>query len=263
MARKIFSWTLIVLSAIFLLLSVAGISAAWIYKGPLEREALGRLSELDVELHQGQTALENAHMELERALGIVDSTERALNKFTQNDPEAFFENVQTTLDDELVPELETAKERLVAARDTLEGLRTLVYGLKFIPFIKINIPDQTLTDLIDSADSLQAQIKDIGELAKEASILLGDASDLLGGDLTDTRDNLQSFLAAIEEYQTKVAGWHAQVADLKEALPKWIDRASIGLTIFLLWFGLSQFGLLLHGLSIRRGDDPLEVLRRK
>ena len=261
MARKIFSWTLIVLSGIFLLLSVAGIIAAWIYKGPLEREALGRLSELDVELQQGQVTLENAQMELERALSIVDSTEQALNKFTQNDPQAFFENVQTTLDDELVPELETAKERLVSARDTLESLRTLIFGLKFIPFIKINIPDQTLTDLIDSADSLQAQIKDIGELAKEASILLGDASDLLGGDLTDTRDSLQSFLAAIEEYQTKVADWRAQVADVNKNLPKWIDRASISLTIFLLWFGLSQFGLFLHGRMILLGENPLDVLR--
>jgi len=48
-----------------------------------------------------------------------------------------------------------------------------------------------------------------------------------------------------------------------EALPTWIDRASISLTIFLLWFSLSQFGLLLHGLSLRRGNDPLEVLRSK
>ena len=201
-------------------------------------------------------------MELERALRIVDSTELALNKFTQNDPEAFFENVQTTLDDELIPELEIAKERLVAARDTLEDLRTLVFGLKFTPFIKINIPDQTLTDLIDSADSLQTQIKDVGGLAKEASLLLGDASDLLGGDLTETRDSLKSFLIAIEGYQTKIADWRAQVADLNKDLPKWIDRASIGLTLFLLWFGFSQFGLLLHGLNIRRGDNPQEVLRK-
>ena len=48
-----------------------------------------------------------------------------------------------------------------------------------------------------------------------------------------------------------------------EKTPKWIDQASIILTIFLLWFGLSQFGLVLHGLSIQRGGDPLAVLRRR
>jgi hypothetical protein len=41
----------------------------------------------------------------------------------------------------------------------------------------------------------------------------------------------------------------------------WIDRASAILTIFLLWFGFSQFGLLLHGLVLWRGYNPLVVLR--
>ena len=48
-----------------------------------------------------------------------------------------------------------------------------------------------------------------------------------------------------------------------EKTPGWIDQASIGLTIFLFWFGLSQFGLLLHGLNLQRGADPLYVLRKK
>ena len=262
MARKILAWTLIVLSSVFLLLSMAGIIVAWVYKEPLEQEALSRLTTIDAELQQGQDALDVAQMELERALGIVDSTEQALNAFTQNDPEAFFENVQTTLNDELTPELETAKDRLVAARDTLENLRVTLFGLNLLPFIQINIPDKTLTDLIDSADSLQVQIKDVGDLAEQASILLGDASNLLGGDLTKTRDSLQSFLVAVEEYQAKVGDWRAQLLDVTESLPIWIDRASISLTIFLLWFGLSQFGLLLHGRMILRGENPLDSLRK-
>jgi hypothetical protein len=37
----------------------------------------------------------------------------------------------------------------------------------------------------------------------------------------------------------------------------------VGLTIFLLWFAVSQFGLLLHGLSLQQGGDPLVVIRRR
>ncbi len=47
--------------------------------------------------------------------------------------------------------------------------------------------------------------------------------------------------------------WRQQADDLKVNTPKWIDQASIALTIFLFWFGFSQFGLVLHGLSMRRG----------
>jgi hypothetical protein len=81
--------------------------------------------------------------------------------------------------------------------------------------------------------------------------------------LTETRDSLQNFLTATQEYQRKVTVWRGQVAELDGQLPALIDRASIILTIFLLWFGLSQFGLILHGLNMRRGGDPLAVLRPK
>jgi len=261
MVRKIFSWALIVLGALFLLLSVVGIGAAWVYNEPLTRDALERLNKVDAELQLGQTTLKQAQLELERSLRILDASEQALNQFTENDPEAFFENVQTTLDDELVPELETAKERLVAARDTLEGLRALLTALKFIPFLDIPIPDQMLTDLIDSADALETKIGDVGDLAEQASTLLNDASLLLGGDFNETRESLEGFLAAVKEYEAKVDGWRDQVADAKEALPLWIDRASVSLTIFLLWFGLSQFSLFLHGRSLLLGENPLDVLR--
>ncbi|MEW5941962.1 MAG: hypothetical protein AB1750_20040, partial [Chloroflexota bacterium] len=60
---------------------------------------------------------------------------------------------------------------------------------------------------------------------------------------------------------TQITDWRAQVADVTASLPAWIDNASVGLTLFLLWFGLSQFGLLLHGLGLWRGENPLRVLR--
>jgi len=126
----------------------------------------------------------------------------------------------------------------------------------------LNFPDEILTDLIDSANTIDTEIANAEDVAKRASTFVSDTSYLLGGDLTETRDSLQTFLEAVEEYQVKVMEWHEQVADLVDALPVWIDRASIYLTIFLLWFGLSQFGLLLHGHLILRGQNPLDALHR-
>ncbi len=261
MPRKIFSWILIVLSAFFLLSSAVGIVAALALNGLLTREALNRLDEIDSELRQGEAALAKSHDELERALRILDSTEAALNQFTQNDPQAFFADVQTTLNDELLPELATAQERLITARDTLENLRLIVFGINVAPFVSVNVSDEMLTDLIDSADALESQIGGLSELAEQASVLLEDASQLFGGDFGESRESLEGFLADVEAYQEKVKGWRGQVAYLKESLPLWLDLASIFLTIFLLWFGLSQVSLLLHGRAILRGENPWEGWR--
>lgn len=263
MTRKILAWTLIVLSSIFLLLSVAGIVAVWIYNEPLTRETTNRLKEIDGELSQAQTTLESTRTELERALRIVDAAQTALEKLAaqSTDAENLFDGIQSSLDDKLLPELKTTRERLNAARIELENLRAVIQTLGALPFLDLSQPDKIVADLIDSTNTLNTEISNAEGVAKQASTFVSDTSYLFGGDLTETRDSLKNFLKAVEEYQAKVSQWRAQVADLIESLPKWIDQASISLTVFLLWFGLSQFGLLLHGQSIRLGENPLDLLR--
>ena len=56
--RKFFSGVLIVISSLLLLLSLAGIGAAWYYNEPLTEEAVTRLGEVETELAQTQSALQ-------------------------------------------------------------------------------------------------------------------------------------------------------------------------------------------------------------
>ena len=266
MARKILAWTLLVLSSLFLLLSIVGIGAAWIYNEPLTQKTTGQLKEIDNELALAQTTLASSRVELERALRIVDATEKVLEKLAEQSTsaESLLDGIQNTLDGKLLPELKATRERINAARDALENLQLVLAGIgSFIPGVDLSAPDKNVTDLITSANSLDSDIANAEAIAKQASTFVSDTSYLLGGDLTETRSSLETFLAAIKTYENKVTDWRTQVADLIEALPIWIDRASLSLTIFLLWFALSQFGLFLHGLSIRRGNDPLEVLRQQ
>lgn len=265
MARKIVSWALIVLGGIFLLLSIAGILAIWIYNKPLTQEATSQLKDIDGELAQAQITLGSSEKELQRALRFVDATQAALEKLKQQSSSAdnLLDTIQSTLDDKLLPELKTTRTRIDSARLTLQNLQSVLAGIKgFVPGVDLSIPDKLLSDLIASANSLDAEITNVETLGKQASLFVSDSSYLLGGDLTSTRDSLQNFLSAIQEYETKVTNWRKQVATLTEGAPRWIDQASIGLTIFLLWFGLSQFGLILHGQSMRRGADPLWGIRR-
>jgi hypothetical protein len=118
-----------------------------------------------------------------------------------------------------------------------------------------------LANLIGIADSTDAEIARVEDLVQKASTFVGDASYLMGGDFTETKQNLQNFLIVVNEYDQKITGWRAQIAMLLGSLPGWIDSASIILTVFLLWFGFSQVGLFLHGLTVWRGGDPLAALR--
>lgn len=264
MVRRIFAGILILLSAILLVLSLVGIGAIWYYREPLTREATGQLTQIDSELALAEATLKSSEQELQRALRIVDSTETALEKLTEQSEsaESLFDRIQGTLDDRLLPELKTTRSRIDEARATLENLQTIMTGVSsFIPGVDLNIPDQMLSDLITSARSLDTEIANMELLATQASTFVADTGYLLGGDLTQTRDSLQNFLSAIQDYEKKVTRWREQAADILEKAPQWIDQASIILTVFLIWFCLSQFSLLIYGIALQRGMDPLMAIR--
>jgi len=265
MYHKNLAWALIVLGSLFLLLSIIGIAAIWIYRTPLTHQALGRLEQVDTELTQAQSALDNGKAELQRTLRIVDAADKSLSAMKQQMSTAkqLSDQVNGTLNDKLIPGLKATRDKVDQLRGTLQKLRDSLKTLNSVPFLNLNLPgDQFLADIISGVDSLDKEIGSVQQLTQQASTAVGDASYLLGGDLTDTRMRIQKLLDTVNEYDKKVAGWHAEVRSLIASVPRWINEAAVGLTVFLLWFGISQFGLILHGLAMREGTDPFAPLRR-
>lgn len=265
MARRIFTAFLIYFSALLILLSAAGIALLWVNNAHLKRASVRRAEAVDAELVQAQTAIRNARTELERTLRIVEGAEKSLASLKDQTDEAkkLFDQFSNTLENNVLPGLETTKGGIGQVRSTLENLRATLQKINDLPILNLELPgDQFLANLINGVDSLNAQITGMQELVHRAEVFTSDTSYLLGGDLTETKQHIHELLDAVIEYDGKVTGWHTQTRQIITSLPGWIDRASIILTLFLLWFGFSQFGLLLHGLTLRQGGDPLRVLRR-
>ncbi len=266
MFRKILSWAFIVLGTLFLILSIVGIAAIWFYRVPLTNRAIARLEQVDSELTQAQTALDNGKTELQRTLRIVEAAEKSLAslKSELSVAKGLTDQANGTLTGTIIPGLQSTRGKIDQLRGTLEGLRNDLKKLNSVPFLNLNLPgDAFLTDLINSVDSLDKQITAVVQLTQKASTFTGDASYLLGGNLTETKQRVQNLLNTIDEYDVKVKGWHAEVRSLIANLPRWINEAAVWLTLFLVWFGISQFGLLLHGLALRQGTDILVPLRRQ
>jgi hypothetical protein len=195
----------------------------------------------------------------------VDAVQAALAALTDKTTDAteILGGVKGTLDEQLLPGLQSTREKILSARTALESLQAALDSINALPFLNIEVPDNLLQNLIDAVDSIDSQLASVEDLGQRASAFVGDTSYLLGGDLTETRDNLQAMLATVQAYDEKITGWRTQIAGLTAALPGWIDTASIVLTVFLLWFGFSQFGLFLHGLTAWRGGHPLAPIRRR
>jgi F0F1-type ATP synthase membrane subunit b/b' len=270
MIRKIIAGILIAISAILLGLSIAGIVLIQAYKEPLTQFSTTRLQTIDTELGQAQTALQNAALELERTLRAVEAAEISLETlkadFTQ--AKALFGDVNGTLDKQLLPGLKTSRAKIEQAKSSLLELQASLTKVNALPFASLSLPsDKLLNDLITSADSMDILIIQVESMAKKASGFLDDASYLMEGDLTETKDNLRNFLTVVREYDQKFSGWREQIATLTESLPGWLQTVAISLTIFLLWFGLSQISMIRHGLALwqdgQQQEKPQAVLQEE
>lgn len=266
MIRKILTGALIGLSSVLLVLSVVGIGAAWIYNQPLTRAATTSLQEIDATLAQAQTDLRNAKAEVERALRIIESAELALAALTEQSADAtdILEDVSSTLDDQLIPVLKLTRDNIGQVRGTLENLRATLEQVNALPFVDLIIPgDEVLVRILSGMDTLDSDIASVQDLAQRASTFVSDAAYLLGGDFSATKQHLEGLLLVLTDYEGQITSWRDRTGMLIESLPGWIDLASVALTFSLLWFGFSQFGLLLHGLNLWQGGNPLQVLGRK
>ena len=265
MTRKVLSGILITFSSVLLVASLVGVGAIWYYKAPLTEETNVRLTNVDSELSQAGTALQDAQGELERALRIVDSSEEALQTFSEQTAVAkdLIDTVTNVLDETIKPGLATSREKIDEAQKTLDDIRASIEKINLIPFVNIAVPDDGILDsFTEVTDSLESEIVRVEEITDQASTFMNDTSYLMGGDFQETRKNIQNLQVVVDEYEGKVSAWRGQVADLQANFPGWITRSALGLTIFLLWFAFSQFGLLLHGLSAWRGRDVLAGIRK-
>lgn len=265
MVKKIIAGVVIGLSALLVLASVTGLGVVWYYNTPFTDAALAQLAGVDAELAQAETALTSARAELERTLRIVNSTEAALSALKEEVALAreLFGEVDETLDSQLIPALKGARSQVDDVKRAIEDLRGSLESLNAIPFINLNLPgDQLLANLLAVANAIDGEIVRVEDLAQKAATFAKDASYLMGGDLSETRQNLQGLLAMVTDYQQKVTGWRTQVTGLAESLPGWVDTTALILTLFLLWFGFANFSLLLHGLDAWRGGDLFAALRR-
>ena len=256
---------LIYLGSLFTVLSVAGIIAIWVYREPLIDQTTARLNQVDTELTQAHTALNNGKDELQRTLRIVDAADKGLSAMKQQMSTAkqLTDKINGTVTGSLIPGLQGVRSKVDQLRGMLENLRNSLKTLNSIPFLNLNLPgDQFLAGLISDVDNLDKEIASVQQLAQQASTFVGDTDYLLGGNLTDTKMRIQDLLNTVTLYDQKVGGWQAQERGIRASAPRWINESAVGLTLFLIWFGISQFGLVLHGLAMRQGYDPLAVLRR-
>lgn len=111
--------------------------------------------------------------------------------------------------------------------------------------------DSTLGGLDSGLGTAESGLSAAGELLKQF-----EGIPLLGGLVGPLNDNVGGLSGQLTKMHGQVVELQGMVDTLQANFRTWLNLATLGVNIFLLWFGLAQVSLFYHALDWYREPEP-------
>lgn len=258
--KRAISLTVIVLSAIFLLVSLGGIILTWSYHQRLNGDLMGRLEVIEDDLRSAQDDLQTVKTELDAVQEQIDALQAALQTLGIDGAaslEAVAELV-SRLEGTLTPFVTAVAERVEGLREAVTNLKETIERLNELPLVNLNVPGvEQLEAAANNLEELQSDIEEGRDQITQASQITQDTIDSLTTGFADLEASVQTLSAALGGYDTKITSYLLELDELQAELPRWATTAAIGLTVVFVWLGFSQAALFVLAWSFYQGEDLL------
>jgi hypothetical protein len=259
-ARKITSVIVMVLSILLLVVMLAGAIGIWFVRAPaiqlvtdvsttadnIATRALEILVVVDTTIARGQATLDEAVSAVEAGGEQINQTSLALVAL-----ERLFDT-----------DLDPAIERLTTLVSDVRSTVTLLHGS--VRLVQL-IPSNRDRKLIDTADQLLTQIKQVGQSVADARQAVKDAKasavnravTTVTDPLTRASERLSTTSGNLSALQTTIAEEQARLRVLTQQIITGITLAVIVLCLGFLWAAFAQVALFVHAYGVYTGRDPL------
>jgi len=243
--RKVLSAIVMVLSALGLLLCMAGLIGAVALNEPITNIATGALGAMENTLGIASQASELSVQSLGDAQAGVDRVNRAAANATSEDKAQVADSIKQAVDDRLAPAVTRVRSTLSVFASAVVQFNRTLESVNSIPGVRV----PTLTDELQAVgqriDQVEAAISDV-----KASV--ADAASLDGSRITaataKASSELQALQSAITQVQSRIQTTSAAIVNAQAGLPGAIDAISlIGSLLFVL-YGAGQVFLFLAAL---------------
>ena len=262
--KKVLAGLVIAISIIGIAICLVGIFYSWSLNTPVTNAIEGALSGVEKFLTITDDALGVVANELGDAGTAVTTIEDAIVDAgeTINETNIAFELVDRTVGDTLFPKIErvagvtgNVANTVVAFNDTLEAANK-------IPFVEVPTLTTKLEEFSMKVSQVQSEVqatRDELQTIKEEKV--SKPVNAITDRTTRITSGLSEVQAAVGVVQTDIDASLAEVGKIKSNVARTIDLISIAITIVLLWLILAQVSLILQGLGVFKGQDPLAAIK--
>jgi hypothetical protein len=235
------------------ILCVAGVVACWVAEAQLRQRADRLLRRLDGPVGLTARSLGQVRQALEAARAQVDTLHRAAGPEPGKQPAGFMERAALHLIAwRLGPRLGEVRQQVDSATEVAVAANTLLEHLQGLPLAEAaGLDAGQMRDVSQQLGGLTASAERLSALLDQAP---GGGPSGAGGNTADLREGLKRAAASVGDLERKTEEVRRQLADLRSRLPGWLTASAVVLTVFLVWMGVGQCSLFLHGWSrLRRG----------
>lgn len=263
---RLLGFTLIGTGILGIVLSLAGLVAVAVAGSAAEAALLRELATLDRTLvitSEGlgvtEAALGDAQALIE---GIGTTVGQATTAITTTQPA--LSSLEQLTGSSLPQTIGSTRQALDSAQQTariVDGvLGTLaIFGVDYNPEVPLNVAiERVSTSLADVPAELEEVSRGIGTANEQVSAVADDLGDV-AANLDALSLQIGEATGVIQDYQALAGDLRAELSAVKEAAPRWILGARIGMTLLLIWMGLAQIGLITQGAERLRREGMGKV----
>jgi chromosome segregation ATPase len=255
--RKSIGLGSLLLAILGLLLCVGGIIGVWMLGARVETVGNAVFSAADESLEFVDGKVDRVKQALDRCRQRVSGISRIVERLRDAQADARKES------EPLLQAVDEVFQQLKAAESWLESNHAVAQGVARVSEAVVSSEyaashedstgialAQRVQELSESVAEALAKLKalrqeivelrDTGKLAREVAVRIVARVVDLGGWLA-------SISARIERFDAKVANTKAFIGSLQRRLHWWLVVAAVAISAVLVWFGISQIGMTVHG----------------
>lgn len=256
--KRVLGVTLMIFSALGLVLSLSGLFVVCKVSGPFAQSADEALALSLTALNTTGQSLDLVHSALDEAgdaLGTVESVIQDIDEGLQNTA-ALMGSLSDALGADLPQVILDSQDSLTAAEEGAAVIEQMLYALNAISALTgvTYDPDVSLTQSFARLNqSLDAVPQTLAEVDDNLNAVQDNLNSMQPGftDLSDTLSESEAILAetqaGVDDYNAVAQELSVNISRLQETLPNWMRVATFALYFLLIWLGISQIGLLWQG----------------
>lgn len=262
--KKILAGIVIAVSIIGIAICLTGIYFSWSFNTPVTEAIEGVLTGVERFLMVTDGGLGRLNEGLGEADAAVTIIEGAVVEAgdTINQTNIAFEILDATVGDTLFPKIENMAGTAVAIADAVVAFNDTLEAANEIPFVDIPTLTPQLEELATEIEAIRADVqatRDELQAIKEENV--AKPVNAITDKTSKISTGLGQVQTAVSEGQAKVNQTLENVGVTKSKVARTIDLISITITVLLLWLILAQVSLIVQGLGVFKGHNPLDLIR--